>query len=493
MKIVTPSLFYQYAACPHWIWYDKFGDQSKRGAVPELAQKLMEQGVVHEMEYVKDLSFEHVATKDAKDAVAQTMKLMKAGAELIYQGMIEAEISSEGGSASGGDGVVWRGRPDLLEKRLGKSKFGDWYYAPVDIKSAHTVHDEHALQLGLYAAVLREVQGALPKEAAIINIDGERIAQPISKALIDKTGRRVREIEKVLDGEKPPLKLGTKCKHSPWFEECIRSAEEADDVCLVYNVHQKTLTDLRANGIKTVHDAAKMNVEALPKITHASEATLTRIKLQAQSLIENKMKWIGTPSMPEASFELYFDIEGDPLLDVQYLFGFWVRGDAGGKYATIGKIHRDPGAEGYYLYFLAEKPEDEQKMWQDFLQWIELLPYEDLVVYHYAPYERVQIDQLAAFHGGSEALTRFRDCLVDLAKVVQASVIFPTYFYSIKNLAKFFDHKWRHKKAGGAQSIFWYEQWLETGDRNVLQDIIEYNEDDVIATHGLHAWLKKNG
>jgi uncharacterized protein len=59
----------------------------------------------------------------------------------------------------------------------------------------------------------------------------------------------------------------------------------------------------------------------------------------------------------------------------------------------------------------------------------------------------------------------------------------------IKDIAKHLDFKWQHQKAGGAQSIFWYEKWLETNDRSVLQDIINYNEDDVKATEFLHTWL----
>jgi predicted RecB family nuclease len=73
--------------------------------------------------------------------------------------------------------------------------------------------------------------------------------------------------------------------------------------------------------------------------------------------------------------------------------------------------------------------------------------------------------------------------------VIQEAVIFPVYFYSIKDLAKHLKYKWRHEKAGGAQSIFWYEKWLETEDRKVLRDIVNYNEDDVRATEFLHNWL----
>ena len=38
--------------------------------------------------------------------------------------------------------------------------------------------------------------------------------------------------------------------------------------------------------------------------------------------------------------------------------------------------------------------------------------------------------------------------------------------------------------------MFWYDQWLKAGDRAILEDIINYNEDDVRATECLLLWLK---
>ncbi len=82
--------------------------------------------------------------------------------------------------------------------------------------------------------------------------------------------------------------------------------------------------------------------------------------------------------------------------------------------------------------------------------------------------------------------------MVDLLPITTSSYILPLYFYSIKDIAKHFGFKWQHEKADGAQSTFWYEQWLEKCDRTVLQDIINYNEDDVRATEFLHRWLKEH-
>ena len=279
--IVTPSHFYQHATCPHWIWYDRFGDPARKGEVPELAQKLLDQGVVHEVEYVKGLALSPVTAADPADALALTLKLMRQGVDLIYQGTIEAEI----------DGAIWRGRPDLLEKRKGKSSLGGYYYAPVDIKSSHSIHREQQLQLAFYAMVLERVQGVRPKETAIINVDHERITFRPSAVHIGKTRAAVKEILDVMDGKRPPLRLASKCKRSPWFRECVREAEEGNDIALLYDLDSRAHPALRAAGIHTVQDAARMDVSMLPKIPFCSAQKLERVKLQAESLATGELRW----------------------------------------------------------------------------------------------------------------------------------------------------------------------------------------------------------
>ena len=87
--------------------------------------------------------------------------------------------------------------------------------------------------------------------------------------------------------------------------------------------------------------------------------------------------------------------------------------------------------------------------------------------------------------------------MFNLLTTVCESVALPVYFYSLKDIAKQLGFKWRHKAAGGANSITWYEQYLELKDtkktavkaKKILQDIIDYNEDDVRATMLLKRWI----
>lgn len=77
--------------CPQWIWHDQFGNPTKKSNVPALTQKLLEQGVIHEEEYMHGLHFVAVESTTAAEAHAQTRALMRNGADLMYQNEIHYE------------------------------------------------------------------------------------------------------------------------------------------------------------------------------------------------------------------------------------------------------------------------------------------------------------------------------------------------------------------------------------------------------------------
>ena len=467
--------------CPHWIWHDLFSNPSEKGELPELTLKLFEHGVLHEEEYTKGLEFIEVKEIDAKKAFKKTIELMRTGVPLIYQG--ELQYSS--------DEIQYRGRPDLLKKYDGKSSFGDYYYVPIEIKSSKEIKTEQKYQLILYGIILEKIQGKFPEELSIINRDRQNIFFKMDDKIREKTVNKITEIIEVMKGKKPPLKLTSTYKQTPWFDKCVRDAEETKDIALIYKLDSRSHSALRKNGIESISDFVNTNTGQLPKIPYAPLRVLNRAKQQADSLMNNKLVWLAKPDIPDSNLKIYFDIEGDPLLQVEYLFGFWIVGDAEKKYAKFGKVVDYRDEQKYFIYFLAEKPEEEYNMWINFLKWVDILPKDNFFVYHYADYERSRTKNLSEKYKSTNSFIQFSSKYVDLLKVVQNSIIFPLYFYSIKDIAKssFLKYSWRHEKAGGSQSIFWYEKWIETNDRKVLQDIINYNEDDVRATEFLHNWL----
>jgi len=470
---ISPQYFYKHLTCPHWIWFDVYGDQRKKGELSELQQKLLEQGVAHEAELIKGYKVFEVTFDDPEEAFLETLRLMRSGAPLIYQGYL---LHQE-----------FVGRPDLLERRdlptgASASKFGRYYYVPVDIKSSKDIKDEHKYQLTLYSLVLAEMQGVKPPEAGIITINGERKFFEIA-SFEKKFHTLLGEIKKILAGEKPAPVLTKKCLESPWAAQCVALAEDCDDIALLYKVERRSLATLRERGVRTVEAVRGMNIDALDgAIPYLKRNGLERMKMQAESLKTGQIFVRREPKIKIASLSICFDIEGDPLLGVEYLFGFLIERD---------------GRRDEYKEFVAEAPSDEEKMWREFLSWVETLP-DDYIVYHYATYEKSRLTMLQEKYGGSTALKKFQERLFDLNTTIKECFVFPLYFYGLKDVVKFLEKYtalkkplWRSKKAGGAQSIFWYEEWLKTGDRKILATIIDYNEDDVRATKFLKDWIEK--
>jgi len=93
--------------------------------------------------------------------------------------------------------------------------------------------------------------------------------------------------------------------------------------------------------------------------------------------------------------------------------------------------------------------------------------------------------ELAEKYGSSQKLISFIPCCW-LERSRKKSVIFPLYFYSIKDFAKskFVNFSRRHAKANGAQSVFWYEQWLKRRIGRCVTTLIDYTK---------RGWCKGDG
>jgi uncharacterized protein len=82
-------------------------------------------------------------------------------------------------------------------------------------------------------------------------------------------------------------------------------------------------------------------------------------------------------------------------------------------------------------------------------------------------------------------LSRF----IDIYEQLIQSVALPIDSYALKAIARWLGFAWREQEANGAKCIYWYDKWLETGDRSLLTIIQDYNEDDCRATRTVKDWL----
>ena len=457
---LTASDFYKYVKCPSWLYWDIFGDPKDRTDVTPMMAKLREGGIEHEKEVIEDLGpFEEMdESGDTETLAAATLEAMKEG-KVIYQGTL-----------MDGD---WVGRPDLLIPRDEPSNLGDYTYEAVDIKSAFHLNDIHKYQLTFYALLLEKVQGTMPRKGKIINARKETLEFDIQETYSDFF-EVLGKILEIRAGAKPEPYLMSGAKESPWFELLKREVVEADDLSRIYKLYRKEYKRLREAGYGTVSQLASEKFERLEQsVSGISSGRLERIHLQAKSLTKGGVIRIGEAELPKGDTELHFDIEGDPFLGVEYLFGILIREDGEEEYRT----------------FLAENPEDEGKAWLAFCDFIE--GYVGTPIYHYGWYELDVVKRLSARYGisakAAEALEHRH--MIDLNRLIQHTVIFPLHFYSLKDVCRHLGFAWRADDASGANSVLWFQEWLSGQDRKMLQKIIDYNEDDVRATAYLKDWL----
>jgi uncharacterized protein len=399
--------------------------------------------------------------RDLEEAYLATLELMRQGKN-IYHGVLMTE--------------EWVGMPDLLEARPGKSDLGDFQYVAYDVQRSLDLRDEQKFPLVFYSLILEKIQGVRPREAFIIDPQGNERAFLVDDFV--KQFHTTREdIERILGGEKPAPFLKSGCKRSPWYSLCLDETQGCNDVSLIYRLSQADQRRLYSAGIKTVADLAAADGDDLrAKLEDWQYDKIVRFQNQAKVLMAGEPMVLRKPALPQARYEVYFDVESDPTRDIDYLFGMLIRD------AEKDSVQ--------YVHMLAERPDHEKEAWTKFLDW--LAGIDDFVIYHYATYERAVFERLMLRYGAPATLAaKFHEHAVDLHQKVIDSVVLPLYFYTLKDIAKYIGYTWDDPNAGGAESVAWYDEWLAKGDRTMLDRILRYNEDDVRATMLLHDWLAK--
>ena len=458
--MLTASHLYQYVSCPRWPWNELHGDHERRRGPSAFLRKLLADGSEHERAIYERLSPVRVAASpgDPLAAAEETRRLMAQGVPLIAQAVLR--------SADGRQGIV-----DLLERRAGHSRLGDWTYEPVEIKTARAIKPVYRLQLAFYAHLLSEILGDWPEQAHVLLIDSSRASFPLAE--VRPSYEAILEhLVAIAAGEEPAVHIGSTCADCPWEPSCLPLAEASRDVSLTYGLQRRIAHLLRDRGIGTLAALASVEPSELAEWAGVQTVTARQLVTQARALEQGAAIWARPATFSTNGPDVYFDIEGDPEHDVLYLFGVLVR---------------ENGEESYRA-FVAEEPAEEGRAFLEVLAYFESVP--GATIFHYHHYERLALRQLGVRHSVDPArvgavLDRMRDLNRDLVQ----SVVLPVYSYSLKAVAKSLGFRWTHPDASAAQSMFWYSSWLKGGDRRYLDWAIEYNEDDCRATRLLKEWL----
>ena len=290
------------------------------------------------------------------------------------------------------------------------------------------------------------------------------------------------------------------CDHCLWWEACKPQLDE-DDLSLRISkspLDVREISVLRSHGINTLADLAHADVEALttsylPEVRHRSGAD-SRLRLAARRAslmlagVELERLTSDPIDLPDAALEIDFDIEtsaGDRV----YLWGFLLH-------------DRQAGTAPRYQAFARFEELDnagEVGLAAEAIRWLDELVAErpDTRVYHYSDYEVVHLLRLARRSGDPQVLAaaeRVRSHFVDMFTMLKEH-FFGTFGLGLKVVARSGPgFEWRDDDPGGLNSQKWFLDAVHSATQRERDDartrVLEYNEDDVRATHHLRAWLR---
>ncbi len=482
LALVSGSMLYDFVRCPHRVVMDQYGPAERREEPSEFVQLLWTCGVEHETEILGQMP-EAVSVRSVppEQREGATREAMARRVPLIHGGRLTHEVS----------GLV--GEPDLL-------RWSGSGYVPGDIK-AGKAEDEadggelvpgYVVQVGHYVNLLDHCGlGNGTRDAFIVGGDGREVPylldQPRGKRCTqswwDFYLNTLSSLRASLQRPAQSLPaLAAPCKLCPWKTECKAVVKRRDDLTLLAECG-RTKRDAMMALIPTVTALARSNLDAYVEgektaFPGIGPATLRRFQDRAKLLTTPGARpYLRNPvAFPTRANEVFFDIEADPVRNLVYLHGFVERPYAGtrrGAFKPVlcrgtGAAHEAEAFAAAWSYLVARSS--------------------DSVVYYYSKYERTAYRALSAKYPGVcsrddvDHLFGLPNVIDLYTDVIKPHTEWPTNSQSIKELAVFLGFQWRDPNPSGAASIEWFHQWVATGDPRIERRILDYNEDDCLAT-----------
>ncbi len=478
---ITGELLLHYQRCARRAYLDVHCDRAEADPPSDYLQKIKQDSAEHRRTVLSDytpLSRPTYAYGDWRQGAQATVALMATGADYIAGGVLLNTV---------GVNLYLVSCPDLLVKQPGWSLWGDWQYAPIDIKLGKKPKLDYQVVATYHAYLLAQEQGNWPGESWLALREGRYHAVDLDRQL-PKLGEVLSAcLDDLLSPVAPEVFIAhSRCDLCHWFNQCYAAAQQTQHLSLLPGVTPARYTHLKHQKLTTVAELAAANVAQLAYLPGFGDAVAEKMIHQAQATLYNRAiarthpkhpdHFVLSPQdLPSSEVELYFDIEAAPDFDLVYLHGVLV------------VDHRAQTEEFHAL--LAETIHQERKAWEQFIDLVQQYPHAP--IYHFCPYEAQTARKLTQHYGSLSAidLEKLLARFVDIHWCITEAVTLPVESYALKHIARWIGFDWRDSEANGAQSICWYNEWLESGDRAYLDAILRYNEDDCRATYCLKRWL----
>ena len=464
----------KYVDSPFSLYCKYFVDKSEQDPIDPYMQELAKQGQQHERVYKEE---------QYPDAVPIKFETPEQGFEMIIQSMISGTNSLLGMPLFYlPDGMC--GYPDILERRDGKSIFGEHHYIIKEIKLARNLKLKHILQGAFYNKMIGKIQKYTPDVFYLINMDDDEYSFQYSDYQ-DQLDEAIKQATEIRNGLMPPP-IYNSCK-SPWQDYCNKQAINAGDISLINKIGPSLREKFVAHGIKTIDDLIKCDESELLQIKGVGKKTAYNYLNHAKALKSGKhIRKANSYSFPNTETEIFLDLEGldaintEELDQTDYLIGILVR----------------KGNDEKYHSFIAKNSKDEKNMLMQFLEFVK--KQKNYAIYHWHHYERTHLKKMMEKYGvdsKTRDLVLSDNVIFDLHKISTSTFEFPVCGTSIKDIAKWLEFEWTHKgDVDAMNSINLYLEYASNPKRNqhMMDLILDYNCDDCKATLLIKDWLIKN-
>ncbi len=423
---------------------------------------------------------------DPDEHERRTLAAIRDGTTAIYQPRFRQTIPLDG------DSIELIGEPDFLLRAMDGAGAG---YVVRDSKLARNVlSSRHAgipAQLQIYGYLYELATGVPPAALEVHNGAGGivRIDYRGAFAVLDllREHRRLRAAD---PGAYEPVGL-TKCGGCGYEERCAAEARAARDVSLLPSVDQKKARALHARGITSIdripaaidgadHRDMFWQGRKSPRVTD----TAARLRRFAEAFLAGQPVVIERPDLPDPARCVFLDLEGlPPYLDELEKIYLWGIKDYRGDAPRFSPALADFGPEG------------DRAGWERFLTIAAGLLSEipDLKFIHWGSYEKTAIERYRNLYGG-EVADRVLANLVDPLSVTRASIVLPVPSYGLKSIEKLAGYERKLADYQGSLAMARYIEACETDEEaareGIVNEILDYNEEDLDATRAVMEWLR---
>ena len=383
------------------------------------------------------------------------------------------------------------GTPDFL-------LLTDFGYQLADAKLALSVEKNRAIlaQVGAYQILLTQRTSGeineVPKPLVFLG-DGE--AYELEQDIDDLARQFVKDMQQLAAMEDMPKThfAYSKCKPCVFYEFCLQDFEAQDDLTLSPAIDARTAGQLRHQNFNTLTSLATASADDIKEAPYLRNPDKRlRIIQQAKSLTTGEVIVREFPQWPSGTY-VHFDIESDPM------------GAGGGGEVYLWGLLTPPYRDG--SFDAVWRTSDDFATWQSFLLLVDEYRqrYPDIVLVHYSPYERVQIQHYAErYQTLDDDIVRWlvdeEGPLWDLQAFIKRYFVLPVRSYGLKPICRdprLVDFHWRLQESGSQWSVVRYYDYvaaLAAGQVSeaaaIKQEILIYNEDDVRATAAVVDWLQ---